>query len=142
MSASYERLIEEFYTADKSKLESALESDAKEIISDKNTRNLLKEFIIRLDKDSNFEPNSMRAVRYFELLSAIHSLEDFRRELEEIKCFCSNESDLKKVIDDSSLNRFLEVQKLRIFRKVDDSHEYRRFKEYLRRKYHQSRRAR
>lgn len=141
MSASYERLIEEFYATDKSKLESALESDAKEILVDKNTRKLLQEFIVRLDKDSNIEPNSMRATRYLEVLLKVHNLEDFEREQEELKCLCPRESDLRRVVDESSLNRFLEVQKMRVYRRVDDSHEYRKFKEYLKVKY-QSRRVR
>ena len=134
MSASYEKLIEEFYKADKSKLERALESDAKEILNDAVMRNLLHEYIVRLDKDTNFEANSMRAIRYFELLSSIHNLEDFQKNLEDLNNFCSNESDLK-IDDESSLHRFIHAQKHRTYRKVDESHEYRRFKEYLRRKY-------
>lgn len=141
MSASYERLIEELYTTDKSKLESALESDVKEILSDKNTRKLLKEFIIRLDKDSNIEPNSMKSIRYYEVLLRINNIEEFNQEQEELQCFCHNQSDLNKVVDDSSLNKFAEEQKLKIHRKVDESHEYRRFKEYLKTKY-QTRRSR
>lgn len=135
MTASYEKLIEELYKSDKSKLESALESDVKEILNDTNMRNLLREFIARLDKDSNFEPNSMRAIRYFEVLLRVQSLEDFSREQEEIKCFCSREVEVNRVTDESSLTKFLQVQKKRIYRKVDDSHEHRQFKEYLKHKY-------
>jgi hypothetical protein len=141
MSASYERLLEEFYTSDRSKLEQVLQSDAKEILNDNCMKKLLKEFIVRLDKDSNFEPNSMKAIRYFELLSTIQNLEDFNREREEIKCFCSRQSDLA-VVDESSLNRFSEVQKMKVYRKVDESEEYRRFKDYLRVKYQSRRRRR
>lgn len=96
---------------------------------------MLKEFIVRIDKDSNFEPNSMRAIRFFELLTTINKLEDFERDREELKCFCSRESDLIKVVDESSLNHFVEVQKLKIYRKVDESYEYREFKEHLKIKY-------
>jgi hypothetical protein len=142
MSASYERLLEEFYTSDRSKLEQVLQSDAKEILNDNCMKKLLKEFIVRLDKDSNFEPNSMKAIRYFELLSTIQSLEDFNREREEIKCFCSRQSDLDRVVDESSLNRFSEVQKMKVYRKVDEAYEYRRFKDYLRVKYQSRRRRR
>lgn len=140
MSASYERLIEELYTSDRAKLESAIESDAREILNDSNMRNLLREFVTRLDRDSNIEPNSMKAVRYFELLASVHNVEEFNREEEQLKCFCSKESDLKKVVDDSSLNRFLRIQKMKCYRKVDDSYEFRKFKEYLKTKY-QSRRG-
>lgn len=135
MTASYEKLIEELYKSDKSKLESALESDVKEILNDTSMRNLLREFIARLDKDSHFEPNSMRAIRYFEVLLRVSSLEDFNREREEIKCFCSREVEVNRVTDESSLTRFLQVQKRRIYHKVDDSHEHRQFKEYLKHKY-------
>lgn len=141
MSASYEKLLEEFYKSDKSKLETALESDAKEILNDTNMRSLLQEFILRIDKNSNFEPNSMKAIRYFELLVTIHNFEDFQRDMEELSNFVSRESDLTDIVDDSSLHSFLQAQKLRAYRKVDDSLEYRRFKEYLKRKY-QSRRRR
>lgn len=142
MSASYERLLEEFYTSDRSKLEQILQSDAKEILNDNSMKKLLREFIARLDKDSNFEPNSMKAIRYFELLSTIQNPEDFNRELDEIKCFCSRQGDLIAVVDDSSLNRFLEVQKMKVYRKVDEAHEYRRFKDYLKVKYQSRRRRR
>lgn len=142
MTASYEKLIEELYKSDKSKIETALESDAKEILNDLKMRSLLSEFIRRLDKDSNFEPNSMTAIRYFELLIRIQSLDDFNRELDDIKCFYSRHNELKKVDDDSSLHRFVHKQKSKIYRKVDDSSEYKRFKEYLKTKYQSSRRVR
>lgn len=140
MTASYERLIEEIYTSDRPKLESAIESDAREILNDANMRKLLREFIVRLDRDSNIEPNSMKAIKYFELLASVKNIEDFNQEQEQLKCFCSKESDLKKAVDESSLNRFLRIQKMKCFRKVDDSFEYRKFKEYLKKKY-QSRRG-
>lgn len=103
-------------------------------------RNLLKEFIIRIDKDSNWEPNSMIACRYFELLSTIHSLEDFNSTTDQFNSFGLSESDLKEVTDDSSLHRFLRTQKVKCYRRVDDSIEYLRFKEYLKRKYQTRRR--
>jgi hypothetical protein len=143
MSASYERLLEEFYTSDRSKLEQILQSDAKEILNDSSMKKLLKEFILRIDKDSNFEPNSMKAIRYFELLSTIENLEDFNRERDEIKCFCSRrQGDLSAVVDESSLRRFVEVQKMKVYRKVDESSEYRGFKDYLKVKYQSRRRRR
>ena len=144
MSASYERLLEEFYTSDRSKLEQVLQSDAKEILNDSSMKKLLKEFIVRIDKDSNFERNSMKAIRYFELLSTIENVEDFNREREEIKCFCSRrQGDLiTAVVDESSLKRFVEVQKLKVYRKVDESSEYSDFKDYLKVKYQSRRRRR
>lgn len=144
MSASYERLLEEFYTSDRSKLEQVLQSDAKEILNDSSMKKLLKEFIVRIDKDSNFERNSMKAIRYFELLSTIENVEDFNREREEIKCFCSRrQGDLiTAVVDESSLRRFVEVQKLKVYRKVDESSEYSDFKDYLKVKYQSRRRRR
>lgn len=140
MSASYERLIEELYTSDRAKLESTLESDAKEILNDSNMRKLLREFVVRLDRDSNIEPNSLKAVRYFELLASVHNMDEFNRDQEQLKHFCSKESDLTKVVDDSSLNRFLRIQKMKCCRKVDESYELRKFKDYLKTKY-QSRRG-
>lgn len=140
MTASYEKLIEELYKTDKTKLETALESDAKEILNDERMRSLLKEFIMRLDKDSNFEPSSMTSIRYFELLTTIESLQDFHRELEEVKCFGTRDQHLIKVVDDSSLHRFLHRQKVKCYRRVDDSDEYGRFKEYLKIKYQSRRR--
>lgn len=140
MTASYEKLIEELYKTDKTKLETALESDAKEILNDERMRSLLKEFILRLDKDSNFEPSSMNSIRYFELLATIDSLQDFHREVEEVKNFGPRDQHLIKVVDDSSLHRFLHRQKVKCYRRVDDSDEYSRFKEYLKNKYQSRRR--
>lgn len=135
MTVSYEKLIEELYKSDKSKLEATLESDAKEILNDSSMRKLLSDFIVRLDKDSNIVPNSLRAIQYYELLASVKSLEDFARDKEELKRFCSKESDLLKVVDDSSLNRFLRLQKMKNYRKVDESYEYEKFKDYLKKKY-------
>lgn len=140
MTASYEKLIEELYKSDKSKLETALESDAKEILNDERMRSLLKEFILRLDKDSNFEPSSMTSIRYFELLKTIDNLQDFHRELEEVKSFGSRDHHLRKVVDESTLHRFVHRQKVKCYRNVDDSDEYNRFKEYLKNKYQSRRR--
>ena len=144
MSASYERLLEEFYTSDRSKLEQVLQSDAKEILNDSSMKKLLKEFIIRIDKDSNFERTSMKAIRYFELLSTIENVEDFNREREEIKCFCSRrQGDLiTTVVDESSLRRFVEEQKDKAYKTVDGSSEYSDFKNYLKVKYQSRRRRR
>lgn len=135
MTASYEKLIEELYKSDKSKLEATLESDAKEILNDPAMRKLLKDFIVRLDRESNIVPNSLKAINYYELLASVKNLEDFTREQEELKRYCAKESDLGKVVDDSSLNRFLRLQKMKNVRKVDESYEYEKFKEYLKKKY-------
>jgi hypothetical protein len=140
LSASYETLIEALYTSDKPKLEAALESDAKEVLNDAKMRDLLKNYILRIDKDSNFEPQSMKAVRYFELLETIRTLEEYNQALESLKCFCTKESDLCKVVDESSLRRFIQVQKRKIFRKIDESHEYSEFKADLKFKYQKRRR--
>lgn len=135
MTASYEKLIEELYKSDKSKLEATIESDAKEILNDSSMRKLLADFIARLDRTSNIIPNSLKAIQYYELLASVKSLEDFNREKDELKRFCSKESDLLKVVDESSLNRFLRLQKMKTYRKVDESYEYEKFKEYLKKKY-------
>lgn len=134
MSKSYEKLIEELYATDKLRLESTLESDAKEILNDTKMRDLLQGYITRLDKNSHIEPNSLIAIRYFEALLRIHNLEDFKQEQYDLEDFCTNRY-LLKVVDDSSLHEFLEAQKLKIYRKVDESYEYRNFKDYLRKKY-------
>ncbi|CRL00770.1 CLUMA_CG014025, isoform A [Clunio marinus] len=140
MTASYEKLIEEMYTSERAKLESTLESDAKEILNDKKTRNLLKEFIVRLDRHSNFEPNSLRMIILFELIAPILTMDDFYQNQDELMWYCTNESDLIKVNDETSLKAYLESQKFTIYKRVDESYEYRKFKEYLRMKYEKRRR--
>ena len=125
MSASYESLLEEFYTSDRSKLEQVLQSDAIVILNDSSMKELLKKFIERIDKDSNFERKSMEAIRYFELLSTIENVEDFNREREKIQEFYSGQNDLiTAVVDESSLQRFVEVQKDKAYKTVDESSEY------------------
>ena len=104
-------------------------------------KNLLKEFILRIDRDSNFERNSMKAIRFFDLLSTIKNVEDFNREREKIQELYSGQNDLiTAVVDESSLQRFVEVQVLKVYRKVDESTEYSDFKNYLKVKYQQKER--
>jgi hypothetical protein len=143
MTASYERLLEEFYMTDRSKLEHLIQSNAIEILNDDNMRNLLRGFIERLDKDSNFETNAMKAVKYFEILITINTVDDLLRERDEVENYCSRLSDLTNVLNDSSsLNQFVNDQKHKSYREVDDSDEFSRFKDYLRHKYQSSNRRR
>lgn len=134
MTASYEELLKEFFTNDRWKLEEVAVSDAKELLNDDKKRVLLKKFIERLDKDSSNRPNSWKAIDNFELLNKVQNLEDFNQEKDRIKKFCSPISDLKAVVDESSLNSFVEVQKMKIYKRVDDSHEIQEFRDYLTRK--------
>ena len=138
MSASYEKLIEEFYKADKSKLERALESDADQTLNDDGMRHLLKEYIRRLHKDSNLPIPAMRTIKYFELLSSVNNIEDFRRELEQLNNFSSKVRDLS-LDDESSCSSFVKEQKKQTCLKIDGSDEYKKFKEHLRRKYRRRR---
>lgn len=142
MTASYERLLEEFYTSDRAKLEHLIQSNAIEILNDENMRNLLKGFIERLDRDSNFETNSMKAVKYFEILITINTVDDLLLLRDEVENYCSRLSDLTNVSDTSSLNLFIDDQKHKSYRDVDDSEEFSRFKDYLRHKYQNSSRRR
>lgn len=134
MTKSYEKLLEEFFTTDRWKLEQISVSDPKEILNDNGLKKLLKNFIERLDKDSFNKPNSLIAIENFDLLSTLQSLEDFSEKQDEIKCFCSRQSDLAAVVDESSLNRFVEVQKIKLYDEVGESYEYHQFKDYLSKK--------
>lgn len=142
MTASYDRLLEIFCLSDKERLQHLIELDVIHILEDADTRNLFKGFIERLDRDSNFDTNAMKAVKYFDILSAINTLDDLRAVRDEVEKFCSKLSDLTNVVDESTLNGFLHEQKKKTYRDVDDSDEYRRFKEYLRHEYQKPSRRR
>lgn len=136
MTTSYERLLEELYTSDKAKLEDLIESDARQILNDPNMRELLKGFIERLDPDRKFDPNAMKAVKYFETLSTISTLNDLQMRRDEVENFCSKLSDLTNVVDEQTLNKFLDDERKKTHQEVDDSREFNEFfKPYLRQKY-------
>lgn len=140
MTASYERLLEEFYTSDRKKLEHLIESNAIQILEDANMRNLLSCFIDRLDRGSNFETNAMKAVKYFEVLSTINTINDLHAALDEVEKFCTKSRDQisSQVVDESTLNEFLHEEKRKTYHDIDDSDEFSRFKDYLRQKYQSS----
>ena len=123
--ASYEDLLKEIFGDDAAKLQRVQGIKAIDVLKNEELRKLFRDRLKKRFAGSNIEPQALLFTTYFETLMGIKHMEDFRQQKN--KLIEASSFDLAKVEEQTSLDKFLDGEKIRISQKLDDLNEFRNF---------------